>query len=61
MCLSEILLIIHIRTDEFSHNREFTDLENGLLFKVKKVIVWPHISRCLDLFLSKTNLKTNVS
>lgn len=50
MFLSKILLIIHIRTDEFSHNREFTDLENGFLFKVKKVTGWPHISRCLDLF-----------
>lgn len=50
MFLSKILLIVHIRTDEFSPNREFTDLENGLLFKVKKVIGWPRISRCLDLF-----------
>lgn len=50
MFLSKILLIIHIRTDEFSPNREFTDLENGFLFKVKKVTGWPHISRCLDLF-----------
>lgn len=41
MCLSKIVLVIHITTAKFSIKREFTDLENEFLFKVKKVIGWP--------------------